>query len=221
MVTANLSIGRLFPCFLCLLYFLYPLCLPGLAAAQQPPVDAAEISRDLLYHPARLIESSWAGPELRLAVFRAAEFTYRLLGPANQWEVLREKNDKVAAAVAWARIISSLLLRPTTKASSISAALPAASRWPACASGSASNWPPPGWNSCGRTRPISPRRRWRKTWKLQIRKLRAWPMTALIFGWPSVITPEKAPGALERWSGSIPRQTKRKSISLPSWPPPP
>src|SRR5712692_7281429 len=72
MVTANLSTGRLFPCFLCLL------CLPGLAAAQQPPVDAAEISRDLLYHPARLIESSWAGPELRLAVFRAAEFTDRL-----------------------------------------------------------------------------------------------------------------------------------------------
>ena len=107
MVTANLSTGRAFPCLLCLLYFVYPLCFPGLAAAQQPPVDAAEISRDLLYHPARLIESSWAGPELRLAVFRAAEFTYRLLGPANQWEVVREKNAKAAAVVAPLKIYRS------------------------------------------------------------------------------------------------------------------
>ena len=61
------------PLLLCFLY------LPG-SLAQQPPVDAADISRDLLYHPARAIESR-AGA----VVFRAAEFTYTLDSAAGSW----------------------------------------------------------------------------------------------------------------------------------------
>ncbi len=71
--------------------FLYLLCFLGLLGwagqAQQPPVDAAEISRELLYHPARRIETSEQG-----LIFRAAQFTYRFDFASGQWQVRREKN---------------------------------------------------------------------------------------------------------------------------------
>jgi hypothetical protein len=57
------------------------------AETQQPPADAAEISRDLLYHPAERIEFSASG-----VVLRAAEFTYRLDTATGQWTVTRERN---------------------------------------------------------------------------------------------------------------------------------
>lgn len=79
-----LQVTRL-PLLLCFLY------LPA-SLAQQPPVDAADISRDLLYHPARAIESR-AGA----VVFRAAEFTYTLDTSAGSWKVVREKNALPAA----------------------------------------------------------------------------------------------------------------------------
>jgi hypothetical protein len=70
------------------LYFLYLLNLFYLPDnSQQPPSDAAEISRDLLYHPAYRIET-----ESSAVVFRAAEFTYRFDRATSQWEVRRERN---------------------------------------------------------------------------------------------------------------------------------
>ena len=83
------SRGSLF-CLLCISVF--P-CLPG--SAQQQPVDAAEISRELLYHPARRIE---IGPQR--VVFRAAKFTYRLDPSSGRWEVVREKNFAPAEPLA-------------------------------------------------------------------------------------------------------------------------
>ena len=74
-----------------LLCFLYFLCLPA-SLAQQPPADAADISRDLLYHPARALETR-AGA----VVFRAAEFTYTLDPTTGQWKVTQEKNALPAA----------------------------------------------------------------------------------------------------------------------------
>ncbi len=98
MLAADWRFVRLFLCSLGLLGLLGFSAPP--ARTQQPLVDAAEISRALLSHPARLIESAWAGAELRFAVFRAAEFTYRLDGAEGQWQVTRQKNDQVAAAIA-------------------------------------------------------------------------------------------------------------------------
>jgi len=86
----NLSGRILFPYFLYLLCFL---CLSPSTPAQQPPVDPAEISRDLLYHPARRIETSG----LRM-IFRATQFTYRFDPASGQWEVTREKNFDLAEA---------------------------------------------------------------------------------------------------------------------------
>ena len=77
-------------CLLCIV--LFP-CFPG--SAQQQPVDAAEISRELLYHPARQIE---IGPQR--VVFRAAKFTYRLEPSSGRWEVVREKNFAPAEPLA-------------------------------------------------------------------------------------------------------------------------
>lgn len=87
-------------CFI--LYFLYLLSFLYFppARAQQPPADAAEISRELLYHPARLIEFSAAGPNLQTALFRAKQFLYRFDAAAGKWEVQREKNDAAAEADA-------------------------------------------------------------------------------------------------------------------------
>ena len=79
-------------CCLCLVFFSG--LLPA-ARAQQPPVDAAEISRDLLYHPARRIEFSDHGP-----VFRAERFTDRFDSRAGWWEVALEKNDLAEASQA-------------------------------------------------------------------------------------------------------------------------
>ena len=56
-------------------------------AQQQPPSDAAEMSRNLLYHPAQHIEFA-AGA----AVLRAAEFTYRFDTASSRWTVTREHN---------------------------------------------------------------------------------------------------------------------------------
>ena len=72
-------------CLLCLL------CFPCFLASQQPPVDAGEISRGLLYHPARRIDATEQG-----LLFRAAQFTYRFAPASGQWEVRREKNPSVA-----------------------------------------------------------------------------------------------------------------------------
>lgn len=68
---------------LCLVFFL---CF-SVSFAQRPPVDAADISRDLLYHPARAIESRDGA-----VIFRAAEFTYTLDPATGSWKVTREKN---------------------------------------------------------------------------------------------------------------------------------
>jgi hypothetical protein len=68
----------------CLLSFL---CFPGETRAQQPPLDAAEVSRDLLYQPAYRIETGAAG-----VVFRGERFIYRFYPASSQWEVRREKN---------------------------------------------------------------------------------------------------------------------------------
>ncbi len=86
MATPRTKFPGFFLCFLCFLYF--P-CLHGIpsARAQQPPVDAAEISRELLYHPARRIETTPGG-----WIFRAAQFTYRFDPASSRWEVAREKN---------------------------------------------------------------------------------------------------------------------------------
>ncbi len=75
------------------LYLLYLLCLPPAMRAQQPLVDAADISRELLYHAARRIETS--GQQV---IFRAGQFTYRFKPSSSLWEVGREKNDFPAEA---------------------------------------------------------------------------------------------------------------------------
>jgi len=75
-------LSNLRPLF-CLLSFLSLTSLH----AQQPPVDAADISRDLLYHPARAIESRGGA-----VLFRAAEYTYTLDPATATWKVTREKN---------------------------------------------------------------------------------------------------------------------------------
>jgi len=76
---------RLLPWLLCLVF------LPWLRA-QQPPVDAADISRDLLYHPARSIELRGDA-----VLFRAAEYTYTHDLATGTWKVTREKNTLPAA----------------------------------------------------------------------------------------------------------------------------
>ena len=55
--------------------------------SQEPPADAAEISRDLLYQPAYRIETGAAG-----VVFRGERFTYRFDAANSQWTVSQEKN---------------------------------------------------------------------------------------------------------------------------------
>ena len=87
---------------LCLLCFL---CFPSLARAQQPPADATEISREVLYHPARRIESTARG-----WIFRAAQFTYRFDPASGQWEVAREKNSFPAESGRAARVYASARL---------------------------------------------------------------------------------------------------------------
>jgi len=78
-------------CFLCLSGLL---CLLAFCSrAQQPPVDAGEISRDLLYHPARRVDATEQG-----LLLRAARFTYRFDRASGQWEVHREKNFAAAEA---------------------------------------------------------------------------------------------------------------------------
>ncbi len=69
-----------------LLQFLCLVVLPA-SSAQQPPVDAADISHDLLYHPARTIEFRRGGVH-----FRAAEYTYAFDPATGTWKVTREKN---------------------------------------------------------------------------------------------------------------------------------
>jgi len=69
---------------LCLICFLSP---ASAFSQQEPPADAAELSRNLLYHPAQRIEFA-AGA----AVLRAAEFTYRFDPATSQWTVTREHN---------------------------------------------------------------------------------------------------------------------------------
>jgi hypothetical protein len=82
--TSSRFVAR-FSCFLCLICFL---CLPvWTGQAQQRPADAADISRELLYHPAHRIEPSEQG-----LIFRAAQFTYRFDSSSGQWQVRREKN---------------------------------------------------------------------------------------------------------------------------------
>jgi hypothetical protein len=78
---------RFLLCLLDLLYLLGFLSSPSPSFSQQPPSDAAEISRDLLYHPAKRIEFD-AGS----VVFRAAEFTYRFDPASSQWSIARERN---------------------------------------------------------------------------------------------------------------------------------
>lgn len=63
------------------------LCIPANICAQQPPSDAPEISRDLLYQPAYRIETDTGG-----TVFRSERFTYRFYAANSRWEVQREKN---------------------------------------------------------------------------------------------------------------------------------
>jgi hypothetical protein len=72
---------RLLLYFLCLLYF------PSSLFPQQPPVDAAEISRDLLYHPAVRIDA-----DEQALLFRAQRFTYRFDRASAQWDVRAEPN---------------------------------------------------------------------------------------------------------------------------------
>jgi len=69
-----------------LLAFLLP-CFPCPTAAQDQPADAAELSRDLLYHPALRIEPFDGG-----LCFRAAQFTYEFVPASGQWTVRREAN---------------------------------------------------------------------------------------------------------------------------------
>lgn len=77
------------PCrFLCLLSFVSF----SLLHAQQPPVDAADVSRELLYHPARAIESRGGA-----ILFRGAEYTYTLDPATATWRVIQEKNTLPAA----------------------------------------------------------------------------------------------------------------------------
>ncbi|HEX2714112.1 MAG TPA: hypothetical protein VHM88_18110, partial [Candidatus Acidoferrales bacterium] len=56
-------------------------------------MDAADISRELLYHAARHIETSRGQ-----VVFRAPQFTYRFEPSCSQWAVGREKNSFPAEA---------------------------------------------------------------------------------------------------------------------------
>lgn len=80
-----MSPARTSPRFLfCLLSLL---CIPASICAQQAPVDAAEISRDLLYQPAYRIETDAGG-----VVFRSERFTYRFDTANGRWDVQREKN---------------------------------------------------------------------------------------------------------------------------------
>ncbi len=72
---------RFLLCFLCFL------CIPGELCPQQPPVDAAEVSRDMLYQPAYRIEMGAGG-----VVFRSEHFTYRFDAASSQWDVHGEKN---------------------------------------------------------------------------------------------------------------------------------
>lgn len=72
----------------CLLPFLYFLFFPASEAAQAQATDAAEISRDVLYHPAMRIERADGA-----MIFRAAQFTYRLDLVSGQWQITRGKND--------------------------------------------------------------------------------------------------------------------------------
>ena len=92
MATPRTKFPGFFLYFLCLLYFPCLHCIPS-AHAQQPPVDAAEISRELLYHPAQRIEATPGG-----WIFRAAQFTYRFDPASSRWEVAREKNFSAAEA---------------------------------------------------------------------------------------------------------------------------
>ena len=87
MFCPNVSFRSSFLCFLCFLSF------PALAPAQQPPVDAADISRELLYHPARRIEATG-----QRVLFRAAQFTYRFDPASTHWEGARENNFSPAEA---------------------------------------------------------------------------------------------------------------------------
>ena len=57
-------------------------------------MDAGEISRELLYHPARRIETREQG-----LVFRTERFTYRFDPSSGRWEVHREKNFAAAEAI--------------------------------------------------------------------------------------------------------------------------
>jgi hypothetical protein len=74
-------------CLVCLLSFLR--LLGPVAHQQQPPADAPEVSRELLYEPAQRIETNGQG-----VIFRAAQFTYRLDPSSDRWEVAREKNPQ-------------------------------------------------------------------------------------------------------------------------------
>ena len=78
--------GR-FLCLLCFFSFL------RVAPAQQPLVDAADISRELLYHPVRRIEITG-----QRVLFRAAQLTYRFEPASSHWEVARENNFSPAEA---------------------------------------------------------------------------------------------------------------------------
>jgi hypothetical protein len=70
--------------FLNLLYFLYLLNLPFL---QQPPADAAEISRELLYHPAVRIDA-----DEQALLFRAERFSYLYDRGSGRWNVRAKAN---------------------------------------------------------------------------------------------------------------------------------
>jgi hypothetical protein len=73
-----------------LLFFWLGLSSAAAAVPQDRPADAAEITRNLLYQPARRIDSANGA-----LLFRAAEFTYRL-DASGGWSVVREKNDVTA-----------------------------------------------------------------------------------------------------------------------------
>lgn len=76
----------MFPRILALLWLASLLGFPR-ERGQEEPADAAEISRALLYHPARSIESATDA-----IMLRAARFTYRFGLSTSQWTVARESN---------------------------------------------------------------------------------------------------------------------------------